>query len=42
MLIGGLANLPQNVAKVALLGKCGELRSVIQPHIEKPLDAVSL
>jgi hypothetical protein len=42
MLICGAADFAEKVGQVGLLGKSGKLRGVIQPHIEKALDAVSL
>src|ERR1035438_2586068 len=40
--IGCAADFFQEVGQVSLLGKRGELGRVVQPHVEQPLNAVSL
>jgi hypothetical protein len=40
VLVGSAADFTQKVSQVGLLGESGKLRSVIQPDIEKALDAI--
>src|SRR5436309_13816020 len=42
MLVCGAANLFQEISQIGLLGKPGQLRSVIKPHIQQPFNTVRL